>query len=160
MAISGTFKHPIQTLSLFSFNMHLMHIPYVHYKYKRHLTCVIHHLLRAQKVLLEPSNQTPGPCNSNGIILFFQILYFQAHLMNCELSSLVSTIWDLIGSLNKPKNCPKPLKNTTLGTSKHPTQAKSIFNYFIYFQTLYSATLKFLCALRSTPYILALSAMQ
>ena len=46
--------------------------------------------------------------------------------MNCELSSLVSTIWDLIGSLNNPKNCPKPLKKATLGTSKHPTQAKSI----------------------------------
>ena len=66
---------------------------------------------------------------------FFSSKYFTFRpiIMNCELSSLVSTIWDLIGSLNKPKNCPKPLKNTTLGTSKHPTQAKSIFNYFIYF---------------------------
>ena len=35
---------------------------------------------------------------------------FRPIIMNCELKSLVSTIWDLIGSLNNPKNCPKPLK--------------------------------------------------
>ena len=44
MAISGTFKLPSQTASLFSFNMHLQHIPYVHYICKRHLTGVINHL--------------------------------------------------------------------------------------------------------------------
>ena len=116
MAISVTFKHPIQTLSLFSFNMHLMHIPYVHYKYKRHLTCVINHLLRAQKVLWNPPIRPQDPVIQMESFFSSKYFTFRPIIMNCELSSLVSTIWDLIGSLNKPKNCPKPLKNTTLGT--------------------------------------------